>query len=107
MSRPAADVGRILAKIFAAAPVATWFLFGAGLVNTAGSVGLVLLLWLASWSGPLAKERLALIGQVLLGLQGLNLLILVAFTMVRLKATGPGGISLELEGPTPPAPPKP
>ena len=93
-----------LPAMFTSAPVRLWALILAGPPLTLFAAGLVWIIWKGPWPAALADMQLTILGRALLISLALIGVIVVALAAVKVKATGVGGTSLEVDGDRPPGP---
>jgi hypothetical protein len=90
---------RLWSAMLKAAPVRFWALVAAGPVFTFGVAMLTLLTWLGDMTAKpveLAEKRLDYIGISLIACVLMLGIIVVAVAAVKVRGTGPGGVSLEV-----------
>lgn len=89
--------------LLAAAPVRLWAMIGAGPGLTAFAAALVWIVWRGPWPAGLAAQQLTILGWALWIVLAVIAVIIVALASARVKAAGPGGASLEIDGGEEPA----
>lgn len=90
--------GRAWRGALRAAPLRVWAMIGAAPALTLAAVGQTFIVWRGPWPESLARQQLEIIGWAHLIVLTLIGVIIAALAAVRVKAAGPGGLSLELEG---------
>lgn len=81
-----------------AAPVRLWALILAGPPLTLFAAAIVGIIWKGPWPNHLAGDQLTILGRALFIALALIGVIVIALAAVRVKATGVGGASLEVDG---------
>ena len=83
--------------LLAAGPVRLWAMIGAGPPLTLGACGLVWIIWKGGWPASMAGKQLDFLGFALLAVLGIIAVIIVTLAAVKVKGSGPGGLSLEID----------
>lgn len=80
-----------------AAPIRLWAIILAAPVLTVTAVALTLIVWRGGWPVSLAPKQLEILGWTLLANWALIGAIVVALCAVKLKASAPNGINIEID----------
>lgn len=80
-----------------AAPLRLWAMIGAGPALTMGAGWLAWVIWRGGWPAEMAGKQLDFLGFALLGVLAIIAVIIVTLAAVRVKGSGPGGLSLEID----------
>lgn len=83
--------------ILKAAPLRLWALIASGPVLTAATAAMVLIVKSETWPIELRGQQLEYLGWTLLGCLGLNAVIIITLASARVRGTGPGGTSFEID----------
>lgn len=84
-------------SLLKAAPLRLWALIASGPVLTAGTAAMVMIVSDPSWPVALRDRQLEYLGWTLLGCLALIGVVIVTLASARVRGTGPGGTSFEID----------
>jgi len=91
-------IGKGIAVVWRSAPVRLWAMIGAAPAISAYVVWQSWIVWRGGWPADRAQQQLTILGWALWGALAIIAVIIIALAAVKVRAAGPGGTSIEVDG---------